>query len=92
MIFKITLSTCVSKANFLTKKKEKSPTCCNFEIFDHNPQQYDFQNYTGYAYLKSELLDPKKEKSPTRCNLKFMTTTPNLTSYFETYKNVGDNF
>ena len=38
-----------------------------------------------------ELLDPKIEKSPT-LNLKILTPTPNLTSNFETHKNVGDNF
>ena len=44
---------------------KKIPTSCNFEIFDHDPQQYDFQNYISYMFFQSEHLDPKKEKSPT---------------------------
>ena len=27
-----------TKSELLDPKKEKSPTCCNFEIFDHDPQ------------------------------------------------------
>ena len=38
------------------------------------------------------LLDPKIEKSFTACNQNIFTPTPNLTSNFETHKNVGDNF
>ena len=26
------------KSELLDRKKETSPTCCNFEIFDHDPQ------------------------------------------------------
>ena len=36
MISKITVCKCVSKANFW-QKKGKSPTNCNFEIYDHHP-------------------------------------------------------
>ena len=40
---------------------------------------------------ENELLDPKKNHLPA-LNLKFLTATPNLTSNFETHKNVGYNF
>ena len=44
MIFKIyqnkkkSKDTLDTKSELLDPKKEKSPTCCNFEIFDHDPQ------------------------------------------------------
>ena len=60
----------------LEQKKEKSPTRPNFEIFGHDPQQYDFQNYTGYACFKSELLDEKKKKSLTPHNFEVFDQEP----------------
>ena len=74
MGFKIT----IGKSELLKPKKEKSPTRTNFEIFDHDPQQYDFQNYTGYACFKSELLDQKKKKSPTPTNFEIFDQDPQL--------------
>ena len=53
-----------------------------------------FQNYDRYA----ELLDPK-QKSPNRFNFEIFEHDPqldikiwNLTSNFETHKNIGENF
>ena len=48
-----------------TFRPKKSPTCSNVEIFEHDPQQYDFQNYNSYVCFKNELLHPQKEKSRT---------------------------
>ena len=48
------------KSELLDPPKEKSRTCFNFEIFDHDPQ----------------------------LDIKFW----NLTSNFETNKNIGENF
>ena len=31
-------SVCEEKSELLDRKKETSPTFCNFEIFDHDPQ------------------------------------------------------
>ena len=82
-----------------TFRPKKSPTCCNVEIFDHDPQQFDFQNDTWYVCFKSELLDPQKEKSRTCRNFEIFDHDPqldikfwNLTSNFETHKNIGENF
>ena len=41
---------------------------------------------------KSELLGQKMKNHLPAVILKFFITTPNLTSNFETHKNVGDNF
>ena len=41
---------------------------------------------------KSELLGQKIKNHLPAVILKFFITTPNLTSNFETHKNVGDNF
>ena len=36
------------KSELLDRKKETSPTCCNFEIFDHDPQlDIKFWNLTS---------------------------------------------
>ena len=78
---KATLDT---KSELLYPKKEKSPTCCNFEIFDHDPQQFDFQNDTWQVCFKSELLDPQKEKSRTCCNFEIFDHDPQLDIKFET--------
>ena len=49
--------------------------------------------------FKSELLHPPKEKSRTYCNFEIFDHDPqlnikfwNLTSNFETHKNIGENF
>ena len=48
MIFKITTGTCVFKNELLHPQKEKSRTCSNFEIFDHDPQlDIKFWNLTS---------------------------------------------
>merc|ERR1711917_32359 len=47
-------------------------------LFEHDPQQYDFQNYNWYVCFKNELLHPQKEKSRTCSN-------------FEIHKNIGEN-
>ena len=54
------MDTLDTKSEFLDRKKEMSPTFCNFEIFDHDPQ----------------------------LDMKFW----NLTSNFETHKNIGQNY
>ena len=37
-----------TKSELLDPKKEKLPTCCNFEIFDHDPQlDIKFRNLTS---------------------------------------------
>ena len=42
--------------------------------------------------IKSELLDQKSLTSPNCYNFEIFDHDPNLTSNFETHKNVGDNF
>ena len=49
--FKITPCT----SELLEPKKEKSPTCCNFEIFDHDPSFFNF------SQKKASLLLVKKK-------------------------------
>merc|ERR1711954_130578 len=61
-----------------------------FSLQTHKNVVYDFQNYTTYVCFKSELLDPKNHLPAVI--FKFLTTTPNLTSNFETHKNIGKNF
>ena len=67
-----------TKSELLDPKKEKSPTCYNFEIFEHDPQQYDFQNYPCYVCFKNELLHPQKETSRTCSNLEIFDHDPQL--------------
>ena len=71
-----------------TFKPKKSPTCCNVGIFDHDPQQFDFQNDTWYVCFKSELLDPQKEKSRTCCNFEIFDHDPQLDIKFETWHQI----
>merc|ERR1712208_161457 len=68
-------------------------------LFEHDPQQYDFQNYTWYVCFKNELLYPQKEKSRTCANYEIFDHDPqidikflNLTSNFEIHKNIGEKF
>ena len=72
---------------------------CLVYFFEHDPQQYDFQNYPCSVCFKNELLHPQKEKSPTCSNFEIFDHDPqldmkfwNLTSNFETHKNIGQNF
>ena len=37
-------------------------------LYEHDPQQYDFQNHNWYVCFKNELLHPQKEKSRTCSN------------------------
>ena len=42
------MDTLDTKSEFLDRKKEMSPTFCNFEIFDHDPQlDIKFWNLTS---------------------------------------------
>ena len=42
--------------------------------------------------LKRKLFYPKNKKSPIRSKFEIFYHVPNLTTNFETHKNVGDNF
>ena len=68
-----------------TFRPKKSPTCSNVEIFDHDPQQFDFQNDTWYVCFKSELLVRQKEKSCTWCNFEIFDHDHQLYIKFETW-------
>ena len=72
---------------------------CLVYFFEHDPQQYDFKNYNWYVCFKNELLHLQKEKSRTCSNFEIFDHDPqldikfwNLTSNFETHKNIGENF
>ena len=67
-----------------TPSNKKSPTFSNVEIFEHDPQRYDFQNYNWYVCFKNELLHPQKEKSRTCCNFEIFDHDPQLDMKFET--------
>ena len=60
------------KSELLNPKKEKSPTCSNFEFFEH------FQDFkkVDYRSWNKKLLGPKKEKSPTCSNFKIFEHDP----------------
>ena len=72
---------CTAKSKLLHPKKEKSPTCCNFEIFDHDPSFFNFSQKKASLLLvkkKSELLDQKSLTSPTCCKFEFFYHDPQL--------------
>ena len=69
------------KNELLDPKIEKSPTCCKFEIFDHDPSFFIFLQKKASHLLvkkKGELLCPKNEKSRTCCKLEIFDHDPQL--------------
>ena len=83
------------KSELLDRKKETSPTCCKFEIFDHDPSFFNFLQKKASHLLvkkKGELLGQKIKNHLPAVILKIFIMTPNLTSNFETHKDVGDKF
>ena len=50
--------------------------------------EYDFQNYSMYVCLKSELLDPKIEKSPTYNDFETFDPHPQLDIKFSNLQHV----
>ena len=91
MYFKIT----PCKSELLDPKNEKSRTCSKFEIFDHNPSFFNFLQKKASHLLvkkKGELLGQKIKNHLPAVILKIFIMTPNLTSNFETHKDVGDKF
>ena len=91
MYFKIT----PCKSELLDSKNEKSRTCCIFEIFYHNPSFFNFlQKKASHLQVKKkgEILGQKIKNHLPALILKIFIMTPNLTSNFETHKDVGDKF
>ena len=69
------------KSELLDRNKETSPTCFNFEIFDHDPSFFNFSQKKASLLLvkkKSELLDQKSLTSPTCCKFEFFYHDPQL--------------
>ena len=75
---------------------KKTRTYRKFEIFDHDPSFFNFSQKKASHLLvkkkKIELLGQKMKNNLPAVILKFFITTPNLTSNFETHKDVGDKF
>ena len=83
------------KSELFDQKSLTSPTCCKFEIFDHDPSFFNFSQKKASHLLvkkKSELLGQKMKNHLPAVILKIFITTPNLRSNFETHKDVGDKF
>ena len=70
---------------------KKSPTCCNFQIFDYGPQQYDLKITPCTCVSKANFQTEKKSHLPAVI-LKFLTMTNNLTINFKTHKIFFENF
>ena len=61
---------------------------CLVDFLSTTPNSMIFKITPNTCVLKTNFYNYKKKSHVTALILKFLTTTPNLTSNFETYKNV----